>query len=325
MEILFIDGVRYNLHTYKDEPELEKMVVEHCKEIFGENALYFDKQTLETGAGIRARTDGFVISLDLNKWYILEVELSRHSLYEHIVPQITKFHTAYKSPDTQRKISRAFDDAIKNDPTKRLMFELKGIEKELYRFLSDLVESKPVIVIPIDYATGETKDVCEGLPFESKIIEFKTFVREGTENAKPPVYAHLFEPLYEFEPDEGPKESSEELKEVEEQLPSEKPRRAKKGEKIHQREYRIPILETLREVGGSGRVNDILERVEKKMKDKLTSIDYEKLLSGTDVRWMNTAKWERNIMKNEGLLKKDSPSGTWEITDKGRDYYSKNR
>ena len=201
METLLIDGVKYKLHTYRDEDELEKIVISRCKDIFGENSLYFDKQTLETGAGIRARTDGFVISLDLNKWYILEVELSNHPLYEHIVPQITKFHTAYKSPDTLRKISCAFDDDIKSDPTKRLIFELKSIEKERYRFLSDLVASKPIIVIPIDHITDEAKEVCGSLPFENKIIEFKTFVREGTEN----VYAHLFEPLYESKPREPEK------------------------------------------------------------------------------------------------------------------------
>ena len=206
METLLIDGVRYTFYEYKDEDELEKLVVKHCKEIFGENALYFDKQMLETGAGIKARTDGFVISLDLNKWYILEIELSSHPLYEHIVSQITKFSTAYKSSDTRVKISRAFDDDIKNNPKKKLMFELKGIEKERYRFLSDLVESKPVIVIPIDHITEETKEVCGSLPFENKIIEFKTFVREGTENAESPVYAHLFESLYEVKPPEPPKE-----------------------------------------------------------------------------------------------------------------------
>ncbi len=42
-EILIKDGVRYSVHKYANEDELEKMVTEHYKEIFGESALFFDK------------------------------------------------------------------------------------------------------------------------------------------------------------------------------------------------------------------------------------------------------------------------------------------
>jgi hypothetical protein len=35
-------------------------------------------------------------------------------------------------------------------------------------------------------------------------------------------------------------------------------------------------------------------------------------------RWRNSAQWARNTMRQEGLLKEDSPHGTWEITDAGR-------
>lgn len=95
-----------------------------------------------------------------------------------------------------------------------------------------------------------------------------------------------------------------------------------KGKITPQREYRIPILEALMEMGGGGRVKDILEKVEAKMKDKLTQIDYKKLPSGTYVRWKNYAMWGRFKMINDGLLKKGSPRGIWEITDKGQSYLS---
>jgi len=36
------------------------------------------------------------------------------------------------------------------------------------------------------------------------------------------------------------------------------------------------------------------------------------------VRWRNTAQWCRHTMVQEGLLKRDSPHGIWEITEKGR-------
>ena len=98
-------------------------------------------------------------------------------------------------------------------------------------------------------------------------------------------------------------------------------RRAKKGEITPQAHYTFPILGALIEMGGSGRVSKVLDRVFNKMKDRLKPKDLEKLSSGISVRWKNKAQWERQRLKSEGYLKKDSPRGIWEITDKGRNLY----
>ena len=97
-------------------------------------------------------------------------------------------------------------------------------------------------------------------------------------------------------------------------------RKIKKGIKTPQSQYRIPILQVLTELGGQGRVNEILEKVYEKMEDILNKVDLELLPSGTDSRWRNTAQWARNTMIKEGLLKKDSPRGIWEITENGKIY-----
>ena len=94
----------------------------------------------------------------------------------------------------------------------------------------------------------------------------------------------------------------------------------KKGLKTPESQYRIPILQVLTELGGQGRINEILERVYEKMEDILNKVDLELLPSGTDSRWRNTACWERDTMVKEGLIKKDSPRGIWEITEKGKIY-----
>jgi len=94
----------------------------------------------------------------------------------------------------------------------------------------------------------------------------------------------------------------------------------KKGLKTPQSQYRIPILQALTELGGQGRINEILERVYEKMEDILNKVDLELLPSGTDSRWRNTACWERNTMVKEGLIKRGSPRGIWEITEKGKIY-----
>ena len=99
------------------------------------------------------------------------------------------------------------------------------------------------------------------------------------------------------------------------------PRRAERGEIMPQAGYTLPILEALIEMGGRGRMRDVLNRVYNKIKDQLKPRDLEKLPSGTSIRWKNRAQWERQRLKSEGYLKKDSPHGIWEITDEGRKLY----
>jgi hypothetical protein len=56
------------------------------------------------------------------------------------------------------------------------------------------------------------------------------------------------------------------------------------------------------------------------MKSTLKPKDYEPRESDAQqIRWRNTAQWARNLMVNEdGRMKKSSPRGVWEISDKGR-------
>lgn len=84
-----------------------------------------------------------------------------------------------------------------------------------------------------------------------------------------------------------------------------------------------PILKALIELNGSAEMDDVLEKVGQSMKGVLRQVDFEPLASGTEMlRWRNTAKWARNTMREEGLLKSNSPQGIWEITEAGRRTFS---
>ncbi len=98
----------------------------------------------------------------------------------------------------------------------------------------------------------------------------------------------------------------------------------RKGQRTPESAYYQPILQVLKEMGGSGKVADLLERVLKIMKPALKSVDFEPLASGPEnPRWRNAAQWARNSMVRDGLLKADSPRGVWEISERGRDVLSK--
>lgn len=95
--------------------------------------------------------------------------------------------------------------------------------------------------------------------------------------------------------------------------------RLRKGQRTPEAAYYLPILKALDALGGSAKLKVVLEHVYKAMKPKLKDVDLEPLASDSDMpRWRNSAQWARNTMRQEGLIKDDSPHGTWEISDAGR-------
>ncbi|HOM67449.1 MAG: hypothetical protein BWX85_00804 [Chloroflexi bacterium ADurb.Bin120] len=113
--------------------------------------------------------------------------------------------------------------------------------------------------------------------------------------------------------------------------PGRKPRQAKlkptarlgKGMRTPEEAFKLPLLKTLIEMGGAGRVSEVLDRMENHVKPMLTEPDYEPLSSTDEFRWRNTAKWARQELIYDGLLEKDSPYGIWTISDKGRAWVEK--
>lgn len=192
---MLIDGARYKLWTPQNEAVLEDIVKEHAKDIFGEDSIYFDiKQKIKSSAGIGSIPDGYVITLgDTPRWYIVEVELSSHPLFEHIVPQMTKFSMAINDLNTQRAIVDAMYSEIKNNVVKQALVLSKIGAREIHEFLSGLISSLPILVIVIEEKTKELEEVCTSLPLKTEVVEFRTFEREGVGLA---VHAHVFEPIW---------------------------------------------------------------------------------------------------------------------------------
>jgi hypothetical protein len=87
-----------------------------------------------------------------------------------------------------------------------------------------------------------------------------------------------------------------------------------------QSEYRLPTVQSLRELGGSAIADDVLRKVIKKMEGKLKPVDLELMENGGEPRWRLYARFERKNMVIDGLLKADSAHGWWELTEKGRKY-----
>jgi hypothetical protein len=100
--------------------------------------------------------------------------------------------------------------------------------------------------------------------------------------------------------------------------------RLRRGERTPQKEYFLPILRSLVEIGGAGKVSAIMEIVGKQIEGILKDVDLQPIPGKPSVpRWRSTALWARRALIKEGLIKPHSPKNTWEITEAGREFVKK--
>ena len=198
--MLLIDGARYEEWIpEKEVEEFQPIVKEHVQDIFGNESKYVEARRLKSKAGIGSVPDGFVIIFgDSPQWHIVEVELSSHQLYDHIVNQVGRFINGIKNPVSQKNIIDTIYQEITGSKISKVEVEEAIGSGEIHKFLTDLISLPPMLTIIIEKKTQELEEAINLLKYSPiKIVEFQTFTREGIGLG---VHAHLFESLYQPPP-----------------------------------------------------------------------------------------------------------------------------
>jgi hypothetical protein len=193
--IMLIDAVRYRLVTPETEASLEEAVKSNCEHMFGPNSFYFDiKKVIRSRAGVASIPDGYVIYFAPKaKWAIVEVELASHPIYDHLIPQLSKFNTGVEHSSTRKQLAQIFHDMFNQDKVLKARLKHRIKTGEVYKFISDLVSERPTIVVVIDKKTDELVEALSDIRGDIRVIEFRTFRREGVSGH---VNAFAFEPIY---------------------------------------------------------------------------------------------------------------------------------
>ena len=180
--LLIVDGVEYLEHKPESEQELELHVQQHAMRIFDERTIYLPVKTkLKTPSGIGSIPDAYALKLDPPNWSIIEVELSNHPLFEHIVPQLNKFTQGLKEPQSRRHLVDTFYDAIKDDPFLETEVKQQIGSGEIHRTLTNLIDQPPSLIVIIDKKTRELEEACDSIPLQDKkVIEFKIYKRKDS-------------------------------------------------------------------------------------------------------------------------------------------------
>lgn len=160
--VIYQNGIRYSEKQYKLETDFERLVVDNSKALFGENTIFVDaKKKIDNNFLGGVIPDGFLLDFSDKKnpeFYLVEVELVKHSFFNHIFPQITKFFAFFKNPNSQGKLIEKLYTTFENDEELRKELKSKIGKKEIFKFIKDTIENSQNILLIID---GEKKELPE--------------------------------------------------------------------------------------------------------------------------------------------------------------------
>lgn len=77
------------------------------------------------------------------------------------------------------------------------------------------------------------------------------------------------------------------------------------------------LLLALKDIGGSAHCKMVKDKMREMMAGQFKPADLIKRANG-ELVWENNAHWVRNALVHEGVLKKDSPRGVWELNEEQR-------
>ncbi len=162
---VFSIGKKFSEYIYSSEDEFEQDIVTFHKLFFGKKTIYIDaKKKIKSKSLGGTVPDGFFFDLsDISdpQFYIVEVELAKHSFFSHMFPQITKFFAFYKNYKTQKTLVETIYSIVNTDNNLKKEFKKYIGRQEIFKFLSDIIDNSQNILLIIDGEKNELPEIME--------------------------------------------------------------------------------------------------------------------------------------------------------------------
>jgi hypothetical protein len=148
---------------FENKGELVAVVQDNYQMLFGDQSIYFS-------------SEGYVLDIENKKWYLIEVELSDHDIYKHIVPQITKQLRLADSFQHKVLLRHKFVTEIKSNSEYLNIFkDLAIAEGDVDRVIEEIINHKPVVAIPIDDRLADLESWAASLQYQVQILKISRY------------------------------------------------------------------------------------------------------------------------------------------------------
>lgn len=185
---LYFNNKRFTEKEFSKEKDLEDLMFLNNKSLFGQNSIIIEaKKRIDNKTLGGTIPDAFLF--DLNdpenpEFYLVEVELAKHSFYNHIFPQITKFFAFYKNPVSQSELIEKLYSLINSDNGLKKEFKDRIGNREIFKFIKDTIENSQNILLVLDNEKPELPEIINTYTDTWGKIVKVTLLKEYTSNSE---------------------------------------------------------------------------------------------------------------------------------------------
>ena len=166
---------------FDNENELHGWVEKNIELFFGEVLYVPGNFFISTKRNKGGKPDGFILDVKNNSWTIIESELLKHGVWEHIAEQLMRFIVASQNELTKRKIRDSFFNAIEEMNLITDYAEILGISQHrLIQRIENIIEGQmPNIAIFIDDVNEDLEDMVEALNATVQVYKIQKYLVNG--------------------------------------------------------------------------------------------------------------------------------------------------
>ena len=174
-------GTFYSKVQFKTEEEVEKVVVDNFKLLFGDYSILLPKSLIRTSGGKGTIPDGIIVDFKENRWFILEVERGVHETWGHIAKQIGKQLVAATNPETKNKITGLCIAEIEKQKefSNLLESDLKIKLINIHGLVQKILEKDPIVSLPIDYSPSDLEGWASWLKADVRIQHIEKYMNSA--------------------------------------------------------------------------------------------------------------------------------------------------
>jgi hypothetical protein len=210
--MLIYKDTKFIKSPFDSEAELEQVIIDNYEYLFGPTSFYLPKAKIKTADGAGTIPDGFAIDIGQKKWYLVEAELMHHSVWNHIAPQVTKQILAAQQQTTKRSLIDLAVMQYKSEPyTKEKFDDLNIVEINVRQVVGDILETDPIIGVPIDGVTNDLRDWARTLKYKVKLWVVNKFVELNKPTNIVFEFPEEFKPELDTEEESQPKKLNTEI------------------------------------------------------------------------------------------------------------------
>lgn len=166
--------------AFDSEAELESVVITNAEYIFGPSSIFLPKALIKTKDGFGTIPDGFAVDVSTRQWFIVEAELSKHSVWSHIAPQVAKQVIAATNPASRQLLADLIVDELRENESSMEKFTDECIDAiDVRRVLGEILEGEPIIGMPIDAVSNDLRAWAETFRVKVKLWIIRKYIEFG--------------------------------------------------------------------------------------------------------------------------------------------------